>query len=722
MKLLMLLLALAAGQQLTWYELYERGEKHFAREEYRQCIADMDQALASKNRPERNVFTRAVQKIDYKPFYYKAMAFYRLGDLPEAYQFAQRAFRGQVVRELPLLQSDLAKILEDYSVWMEGQHKVFQAEKRSLEGRRTITKLIAQDDLAGASATLSALEAEDPEAYQDLRLLIDNQTNIRKSETELKRHLRDSIEQAVGKGSWDAARKLIELGGEDLPSESRDSWMERILEGEAREKAIQEAQLKSNDAEELARMEQQNLEENQKIVDEYEDKIAELERLATVSNADLAKAEQENDLLTKELEARQSEVPSPPKLVLAAYRELGKRVRLEGQILADLPIRNRRVTLNGHEVAIPESDWKVEKDGIVLETEISVPTYGSHQFILEASDATGRSQRQVRQITLATPFWYREWFRQVLIALPLVLITILILIWWMRRRRAQLRNFNPYIAGSPVREKGMFYGRDQLLARIEGLVHKNCFMIHGERRIGKTSLLLQLKTNLMRDSSTQYEFFPVFIDLQGIREEELFHHLMGEIVAQAAEWSIPLDDLDYADTYENYQNRQFSRDIKRIIGRLKDTTEKHVVVVLLVDEVDVLNEFGDKTNQKLRGIFMKEYAEYLSCVMAGIHLKKEWESSGSPWYNFFEEIPIDSLDENAAKKLILRPVRGIFKYQPEAVAQILRSSSGHPYLIQKICVSLVDESLRKKRFLITKEDVERYLSSLRKESQEKGVT
>jgi len=721
MKLLMLLLALAAGQQLTWYELYERGEKHFAREDYRECIADMDRALGSKPESERNVFTRAVQKIDYKPFYYKAMSFYRLGDLPEAYQFAQRAFRGQVVRELPLLQSDLAKILEDYSAWVERQHEIFIVEKKSLEGRRKVTELIAQGDLKSASDTLAELDVDDAEVYRDLRLLIANQLSVQEGEAELKENLRSSIQQAVEKGSWDAARKLIELGSDNLSQQASQRWMNEIVAGEAKEKAEQEAQMISNDADSQAELEKKAMEESQKIVEEYEEKIAELEQLATAASSDLAKAEQENNLLNKQLDARQSEVPPPPKLILSAYRELGRKVRLEGQILANLPIRRHRVLLNGKEVAIPEGDWRVEKDGIALETEVSVPAYGSHQFILEASDSTGRQQRQVREISLATPFWQATWFRQILIALPVLLILGVMLIWWMRRRRAQLRNFNPYIAGSPVREKGMFYGRDQLLARIEGLVHKNCFMIHGERRIGKTSLLLQLKTNLMRDSSSHYAFFPVFIDLQGIREEELFHHFMGEIVAQAVDWSISLDDLDYSDHFENYQNRQFSRDIKRIIGRLKEMTEKHIVVVLLVDEVDVLNEFGDKTNQKLRGIFMKEYAECLSCVMAGIHLKKEWESSGSPWYNFFEEIPIDSLDERAAKKLILRPVRGIFKYQPEAVAQILRSSSGHPYLIQKICVSLVDESLRKKRFMITKEDVERYLSSLRKETQEKGV-
>lgn len=728
MNLIFFFLTLVPPQQLTWYELYERGEKRFAREEYRLCIEDMDKALALKSEPGRNQFTRAVQKIDYKPYYYKAMSHQRLGNMRDAYLEAQNAFRAPVVRELPLLQSDLTKILENYRLWLTGENQKLEAERQNLEVRDRVTKLAAAGQLEQASQALAPHERQNAEAFSDLRQLIDTQLKFQNEEEELRQNLISSIEQAIDSNAWEAARKLIAVGAGNLTPASKQIWLDQIEKGEAIElEALQNPAPAEPVADPVEETQPENLadaliEENKALIDSYEQRILSLEERERQANQDMQRVALENQQLTQKLADKTDEVPSPPRLVITAQPASGLTVKIEGQVLSDLPVQQWELQLNNSLVEVPTRDWRNDEGGLSLATEVQVPNYGEHQFVLLASDALGRPVRQTRQIILTPPFWLQTWFRNAMTAFLVCLGLGLVGWWWYRRRRAHMRNFNPYIAGSPVRERDMFYGRDQLLARIEGLVHKNCFMIHGERRIGKTSLLLQLKTNLTKSESSTYSFFPVFIDLQGIREEELFHYFMGEILVAASDWPIETNELDFTDDHQNYQSRQFSRDIKRIISRLRETTSKHVVVVLLVDEVDVLNEFGDKTNQKLRGIFMKEYAEFLSCVMAGIHLKKEWESSGSPWYNFFEEIPIDALEEKAARRLILKPVRGIFKYQQDAVAHILRSSGGHPYLIQKICVSLVDQSLREKRFFITKQDVERYLFNLRKESQKKGTT
>ena len=63
----------------------------------------------------------------------------------------------------------------------------------------------------------------------------------------------------------------------------------------------------------------------------------------------------------------------------------------------------------------------------------------------------------------------------------------------LRRRRAVRKRFNPYIAGAPVRDEDMFFGRQKLLARILNVLHHNSLMITGERRIGKTTFLYHLK-------------------------------------------------------------------------------------------------------------------------------------------------------------------------------------------------------------------------------------
>ena len=67
---------------------------------------------------------------------------------------------------------------------------------------------------------------------------------------------------------------------------------------------------------------------------------------------------------------------------------------------------------------------------------------------------------------------------------------------------------NPYIAGAPVTEASMFFGREDVFRWIErsltGKYVNNILVIHGQRRVGKTSVLKQLPSRLPES------YIPVF--------------------------------------------------------------------------------------------------------------------------------------------------------------------------------------------------------------------
>ena len=405
-----------------------------------------------------------------------------------------------------------------------------------------------------------------------------------------------------------------------------------------------------------------------------------------------------------------------PQLFLTVAREGIDRIRVSGHAFSPLPLVDWRLQINGEVVELPEGAVREEENNYYLQYLVPIARFGEQDVVLAVVDELRGPEVSVTQrLRVPRPLYLQPWLWQVLAA-ALLLAAIARLFARLRARKlAKLRHFNPYIAGSPVREGDMFYGRDALIQRIQGLVHKNSFMIHGERRIGKTSLLLQLMQNLEDLTSEDYRFFPVFIDLQGTHEGELFHHMMSEVASRAAGWDIPLEELAYRDEPDGYTARKFARDIKLLVKLLSERYPEHGLIVLLLDEVDCLNAFDEKTNQKLRGIFMKDFADHLTCVMAGIHLKKEWESHGSPWYNFFEEIPVQTIDPDDAESLIIEPVRGIFRYRRDAVRFIIERTDGRPYLIQKICVSVIESKLSAGRFVIDVADVETVLDKMDEE-------
>jgi tetratricopeptide (TPR) repeat protein len=276
----------------------------------------------------------------------------------------------------------------------------------------------------------------------------------------------------------------------------------------------------------------------------------------------------------------------------------------------------------------------------------------------------------------------------------------------VRRRRAMRRRFNPYIAGAPVLDEDMYYGRDKLTARMLSTLHRNSLMITGERRIGKTTFLHHLGKVLADDEGGDWRFFPVFVDLQGVPEQAFFHALMAEVVDALAISPQTRETLRLTPESDGYEAREFSHDLQRVIAELKTRTGRRVKLALLIDEVDVLNEYSESVNQRLRGIFMKSFSENLVAVMSGVGIRRRWKSEVSPWYNFFDEIELPPLGREDAEDLIREPVAGVFRWKADAVERILELSRLRPYLIQKYCVHAVNHMLERGRSTVRLEDVE----------------
>jgi hypothetical protein len=273
-----------------------------------------------------------------------------------------------------------------------------------------------------------------------------------------------------------------------------------------------------------------------------------------------------------------------------------------------------------------------------------------------------------------------------------------------RSRRLRRRRFNPYLAGAPVLDEKLFFGREQLIERILQTLHNNSLLLHGERRIGKTSLQHQLKRRLEALDDPAYEFYPVYIDLQGTPEERFFATL-GEEIFQ--ELGPVLDGLEPRTTPTGeYGYRDLLGDLRRILKTLRAGTDKRVRLVLLIDEVDELNSYDPRVNQKLRSLFMKSFAEDLVAVVSGVSIKREWDREGSPWYNFFEEIDVGPLRMDHARQLIEQPIRGALRFEEGAVERIIQLADYRPYRIQRLCMKLVSRMYEVDRKQISVADVE----------------
>lgn len=383
--------------------------------------------------------------------------------------------------------------------------------------------------------------------------------------------------------------------------------------------------------------------------------------------------------------------------------------RLTGVVIDNTPVSVALADGIGSTLEATASSQSV---GELVITEFSVRhrlSPGETTLVAVATDGQGLSSRGEYAVIYHRPWFLSPWLWVVAAVAPGLVLAG----WGLRRhqeRRQQLRRrFNPYVAGGPIFDHKLFYGREPLVQKILQTVHNNSLLLFGERRIGKTSLLHQVHHRLERLDDPDFAFFPVYIDLQGTPEEAFFATLADQIFEAAEGWVGPVDRALALGREGGYDHHQLIRELRTLLRRLAEGTPKQVKLVMLIDEVDELNHYDPRVNQGLRSLFMKRFAENLAAVVAGVGIRKAWEKEGSPWYNFFEEIEVDALADDAARRLVREPMAGMFQISEGAAKRIVERSEGKPFLIQRACLALVQRLHEEGRRTVTPADVDSVL-------------
>ncbi len=404
----------------------------------------------------------------------------------------------------------------------------------------------------------------------------------------------------------------------------------------------------------------------------------------------------------------------PPKLVILEPASTNveteaSTVSVEGVATDDRGLARIEFFVAGQRVAAQEIPPKIDSSEPQREKPFTRPfalSAGPNEIRIRVTDVAGLAQETTFVISRRLRLYERPGIRLGALASVVGLLSLALATVRLRRARALKRRFNPYVAGAPVVADHLFFGRQAILARVLSLLHHNSFMITGERRIGKTSFLLRLKRALETEDGPAFKFFPVLVDLQGVAEESFFRAIMSDAIDALALPATTLATLRYSPAQPHYDGRDFSHDLQLVLAELAARTTRNVRLVLMLDEIDVLNEYSERTNQLLRSIFMKTFSEHLVAVMCGVGVKRTWSSDASPWYNFFEQLGLTPFSRADAEALIRTPVAGVFRYESQAVESILEYSQMKPYLIQKFCIQAVNRILEQHRSTITALDVE----------------
>ncbi len=233
-------------------------------------------------------------------------------------------------------------------------------------------------------------------------------------------------------------------------------------------------------------------------------------------------------------------------------------------------------------------------------------------------------------------------------------------------QQSDLTKVSPFILSNATPTR-MFFGRATEAATILSTVSTNSVALLGSRRIGKTSLLRQVRQEL-HDAN----FLPFFGDCQTVKTWEDFAALAK------MEWG--------AETAHNFRPQQ----LKGLVRTLGAGSEKPVVILL--DEIDQLLEW-DRTHEEdsvpeafFRACRSLSQEGAVQFVFSGERTiaQRIWDPQ-SPHWNFCRPLALTQLTRDAATSLLIQPLKAIgIRIADEAHfgAEAWRLTSGHPQIGQ----------------------------------------
>jgi uncharacterized protein len=253
---------------------------------------------------------------------------------------------------------------------------------------------------------------------------------------------------------------------------------------------------------------------------------------------------------------------------------------------------------------------------------------------------------------------------------------------------------NPFYYGSAIKQGQLFTGRQQEISAIsEAVSTSSCISIVGERRVGKTSLLLHFLDPVVQQQNglnpTQYIF--TFFDFQGyptITPTEFWYQLLSDIRKHLFATSVLMQQTE---TLLNQKEIGFA-DVENWFKSFQVTGLR---LVILFDEFDIATANPNFTLTFFSGLRKLAYYSLSYIVASHRPLSDLYfahpDALGSHFFNIFRRITLGGFTVSDVEVLLDKALVGTsitFDTSDRKVLNLLADS--HPFFLQIAAYFLFD--------------------------------
>lgn len=271
--------------------------------------------------------------------------------------------------------------------------------------------------------------------------------------------------------------------------------------------------------------------------------------------------------------------------------------------------------------------------------------------------------------------------------------------------------YGRYSGGSPVEDKEMFFGRASLIDRvIRHLSTGNmgqCFVLYGQKRSGKSSVLKQVEHQL--GETVIYAQISAGTFSPGNLWCSFARLLLQEL-------KFRLEDAD-VDIPKNWPSRSDveASPLETIREVVRSLTKQGFRIILAIDEFTYIFESGQADIEAfMRGWKALLEAKSFNALLIGQDTMPRFKQAFPNEFGVTHDERITYLERAEAEALASDPIllEGCSRYRGQAQSRLFDLTAGSPFFMQIFCDRLVRHMNERKAAFITEADIEQVARTL----------